>query len=433
MDPKTSVHRSPRPFTGIEPEELLLSLAVEVIENADREHPADRVLREVLHREAQLSQPGAARVSRWVFQYYRWRGWLKNERGLLRKIRKAEELAERFEKNPFSLRAEALRAKAVPSWVHEVMDVSDAWLRSLQREPKLFIRVRPGQGRELVESLGHLRKTWLPDAYVYEGRRDLFRTHEFAQGRFEIQDITSQLVGHLCAPRPGELWWDACAGEGGKTLHLADLMQGRGQVWATDTAQWRLERLRRRAARAQVQNYQAAHWDGGPERPMSVLFDGVLVDAPCSGVGTWGRNPHARWTTQLQDVHELAALQRRLLEHVAPAVKPGGRLIYAVCTLTRPETIEVVNAFQGAHPEFEPLPLRWPLPGLPDWSTPTLLLWPQDTDGNGMFIAAWRRRKDAEPAPAQLERNRSSQPGEPASSQTLLGPAERISTELPEK
>jgi|DewCreStandDraft_5_1066085.scaffolds.fasta_scaffold00006_6 16S rRNA (cytosine967-C5)-methyltransferase len=424
--------------TGIEPEERLLALAVEVLERADRDHPADRVLREVLHRESSLSQAGATRVSRWVFQFYRWKGWLKDERGLVRKIRKAEELAERFEKNPFSLRAETLRAKAVPSWVHEVMDVSDAWLRSLQREPRLFIRARPGQGRALMDSLGHLRKTYLPDAYIYEGKKDLFRTPDFAHGRFEIQDIASQIVGHLCAPQPGENWWDACAGEGGKTLHLADLMQNRGQVWATDTAEWRLERLRRRAARAKVFNYQASVWDGGPQRPMTILFDGVLVDAPCTGIGTWQRNPHARWTTRPEDVQELSALQKRLLEHVAPAVKPGGRLVYAVCTMTRAETTEVVAAFQASHPEFEPLPLRWPLPGLPDWHTPTLMLWPQDTGGNGMFIAAWRRRKTDEPtAPgsgsAQFDRNKSSEPGEALSSQTLLGPAERISTELPEK
>jgi len=437
-NPKPSSHRTPRLITGIEPEERLLALAVEVLERADREHPADRVLREVLHREATLSQAGAARVSRWVFQYYRWKGWLKNERGLLRKIQKAEELAQRFNKNPFSLRAEVLRAKAVPGWVHEAMEVPDAWLRSLQREPHLYIRARPGQGRALMESLGHLRKTYLPDAYIYEGKKDLFRTPEFAEGRFEIQDITSQIVGHLCAPQPGENWWDACAGEGGKTLHLADLMQNRGQVWATDVAEWRLERLRRRAARAKLFNCQTAVWDGWPKRPMAVWFDGVLVDAPCTGLGTWQRNPHARWTVQPKDVEELSGLQRRLLDNVASAVKPGGRLFYAVCTLTRAETVEVVQAFEAAHPEFEPLPLRWPLPGLPDWQTPTLLLWPQDTGGNGMFIAAWRRRKEAPPtrtAPvmAQLDRNKSSEAGEAESSQTLLGPADRMSTELPAK
>lgn len=431
MDGKPFAHRAPRPLTGIEPEERLLALAVEVLETADRDHPADRVLREVLHREANLSQAGAARVSRWVFQYYRWRGWLKNERGLLRKIRKAEELAQRFEKNPFSLRAESLRSKTVPAWVFDLMEVPDAWLRSLQREPRLYVRVRPGHERHLLEALGHLRKTWLPHAWIYEGRRDLFRTREFAEGRFEIQDITSQLVGHLCAPQPGELWWDACAGEGGKTILLADLMQGRGQVWATDAAPWRLERLRRRAARAGIFNYQAVPWDGGPQRPMNVRFDGVLVDAPCSGVGTWQRNPHARWTTRIEDVHELALLQRRLLANVAPAIKPGGRLFYAVCTLTRPETLEVVQAFQTEHPEFEPLPLRTPIPGMPAWESSTWLLWPQDTGGNGMFIAAWRRRPEA-PGPAastvQFEQNRSSHPGEAESSQTLLGPAERTST-----
>ena len=112
-------------------------------------------------------------------------------------------------------------------------------------------------------------------------------------------------------------------------------MANRGLIWASDRAEWRLQKLRRRAARAKVFNYRPARWDGGARLPTRTKFDGVLVDAPCSGLGTWQRNPHARWTTTVEDVRELAELQRRLLAHTAPSLKPGGRLIYAVCTLTR--------------------------------------------------------------------------------------------------
>ncbi len=116
----------------------------------------------------------------------------------------------------------------------------------------------------------------------------------------------------------------------------------------------------------------------------------MLVDAPCTGVGTWQRNPQARWTTTLADVAELAAVQLNLLSHTALAVKPGGRLIYAVCTMTRAETEEVAAAFVERFPAFEAASLRNPWGA--SHQTPYLGLWPQETGGNGMFLAAWRRK-----------------------------------------
>ena len=113
----------------------------------------------------------------------------------------------------------------------------------------------------------------------------------------------------------------------------------------------------------------------------------ILVDAPCSGVGTWQRNPHARWTTTPQDVRELAAVQRQLLDHVAGSLMPSGRLIYAVCTLTRAETTALAEAFSAAHPELAPFPLTALGSALS-----ALTLWPQDLNANGMFIAAWRKK-----------------------------------------
>ncbi len=124
-----------------------------------------------------------------------------------------------------------------------------------------------GGGRELARETGRgAGGGGLPDAVIYEGAEDLFRTAEFHAGEFELQDISSQIVGWICDPQPGETWWDACAGEGGKTLHLCDLMRGKGLVWASDRAAWRLQKLKReRAARARVFNYRAALWDGGRE------------------------------------------------------------------------------------------------------------------------------------------------------------------------
>jgi 16S rRNA (cytosine967-C5)-methyltransferase len=148
--------------------------------------------------------------------------------------------------------------------------------------------------------------------------------------------------------------------------------------------------LKRRAARAKVFNYRAVLWDGGAKLPTKTKFDGILVDAPCSGTGTWQRNPQSRWTTFLQDVKELAEVQKQLLANAATALKPGGRLIYSVCTLTRSETTEVAEAITKRFADLKPLGLKNPFKqNGPEENA--LWLWPQETEGNGMFICAWQK------------------------------------------
>jgi 16S rRNA (cytosine967-C5)-methyltransferase len=368
-----------------------------IITASSRENPADKVLREQLKAERDLLQSDARAISQTVFNYFRWRGWLDLTTPLTLQIRKARELAANFVEQPETFSDASLVERAVPAWLGGEMEITPAWARAIQAEPKLWLRAKPGQGRELVEKLGaaKLEKTLLPDTVQYKGEEDLFKRDEFHAGEFEIQDIASQAVGWLCAPAPGETWWDACAGEGGKTVQLSALMQNKGLIWASDRADWRLKNLKRRAARAQVFNFRTAVWDGGAKPPTKTKFDGVLVDAPCAGVGTWQRNPHARWTATVEDVKELAAVQKQLLAHVAPAVKPGGKLIYSVCTLTRAETSEVVADFNARFgSEFEPmvLPTISEHPGLAV-SGPSTTIWPQDAGGNGMFIAGWRKKK----------------------------------------
>ncbi|HEU0010818.1 MAG TPA: RsmB/NOP family class I SAM-dependent RNA methyltransferase, partial [Verrucomicrobiae bacterium] len=183
-----------------------------------------------------------------------------------------------------------------PGWVQQEVAANAVWKRALQTKPRTWLRARPGTAGEVAGKLKNCRvHERVHDALEYLGREDLFCTELFQSGAFEIQDINSQVVGLSCGAQPGETWWDACAGESGKTLHLSALMRNKGLIWATDRAEWRLKRLKRRAARAQVFNYRAALWDGGPALPTCTLFDGVLLDAPCTGLGTWHRNPHARW------------------------------------------------------------------------------------------------------------------------------------------
>jgi 16S rRNA (cytosine967-C5)-methyltransferase len=362
------------------------SLAIKIIAASSRERPADSVLRDEFRAQRDLMPADISGISRTVFNYFRWRGWLDLDQPLPDQIRRSRELATLFARDPASFSDADMVARVAPDWLSAEMDLSPAWARAIQAEPKLWLRAQPGQGRNLCDKLvdAELAENAFPDALVYHGERDLFQCDEFHAGEFEIQDIASQAVGWLCAPKPGEKWWDTCAGEGGKTLHLSALMQNQGLIWASDRAAWRLKSLKRRAARAKVFNFRVAAWDGSAKLPTKTKFDGILVDAPCSGTGTWQRNPHARWTTNPQDVQELAAIQQALLATAAPSLKPGGKLIYAVCTLTRSETIGVVNDFNARRPDFEPL--------VQEGLNGTRIIWPHDYGGNGMFIAGWRRK-----------------------------------------
>jgi 16S rRNA (cytosine967-C5)-methyltransferase len=384
-----SLSPSPPPRTTPRP----LPLAERIILGSDRAHPADAVLRETLKAHRQLSPADRASISQAVFTFYRWRRWLDEHKPLRDRIETALKLAERFAARPESFSDDELLARAVPAWLKQVMHVTPAWLQTLQTPPKLWLRARRGQGRGIARELGDCQpfgQGSLADTLEYCGHQDLFLTPAFHTGRFELQDLSSQAIGLICAPAPGQTWWDACAGEGGKVLHLSDLMENKGLIWASDSAPWRLQKLKRRAARSRVFNYRAAPWDGGPKLPTKTKFDGVLVDAPCSGIGTWQRNPHARWTVTAEDIRELSVLQTRLLAHAAPAVKPGGRLIYAVCTSAQAETRGVVAAFQEQFPGFSALAFFNPLATSAEPAA-ELQYWPQNHGGAGMFVAGWSR------------------------------------------
>ncbi len=381
----------------------LAQRAAHIISFVSPDTPADFVLRREVGGDRELESHEKRALTGAVFAYYRWFQWLDTAHALPRRVAAALDLQARFDADPASIKPEALAALALPAWARDSIDFPSpeartAYLRQLQRPPALWIRPQ----REFAASIARaLRHTAPPDlgpsgfslppsaltALRYTGPSDLFKSDEFKKGLFEIQDLASQLVGHACAPEPGSTWWDACCGEGGKTLHLSDLMDNKGVIWATDRHTGRLATLRKRAARAQAFNYRAITWNGGPFLPTKTKFDGILVDAPCSGVGTWQRNPHARWSLTETDVKELAEIQLQLLENTHKALKPGGRLVFAVCTITRQETTDIVRAFGAAHPELEPAPFT--TLGRPESS---LFLQPHELDANGMFIAAWRKK-----------------------------------------
>ena len=223
----------------------------------------------------------------------------------------------------------------------------------------------------------------MPDAFALPANAEVADTDAYRRGFVEIQDLGSQLVLAHAAVAPGQVWLDACAGAGGKALQLARALGAAGRVDATDVRPAQLEELRDRARRARIDTIRI-----GSAEPPPGGYDGVLVDAPCSGSGTWRRLPHRKWQTQPAELREFAALQGRILAEQAPQVRPGGQLVYATCSLARTENEGVVRAFLAAHPRFRPeVPARdWG--GASDGVGTTLL--PGARDSDGFYVAVLR-------------------------------------------
>ncbi|HEX9050096.1 MAG TPA: RsmB/NOP family class I SAM-dependent RNA methyltransferase [Anaeromyxobacter sp.] len=187
-----------------------------------------------------------------------------------------------------------------------------------------------------------------PWGLVLDGHANAFALKAFKEGRFEIQDEGSQLVALACGARPGWTAVDACAGAGGKSLALAAEMRNKGSLHALDTDEGRLSEARRRARRADVHNLRSREIAPGPEADAQLAdlagqADVVLVDAPCSGLGTLRRKPDARWRLAEGDPARFAATQRALVLRFARLLKPGGRLVYATCSVGRTENDEVAD------------------------------------------------------------------------------------------
>jgi 16S rRNA (cytosine967-C5)-methyltransferase len=236
-----------------------------------------------------------------------------------------------------------------------------------------------------------------PAGLRLKGKPAINRHPLFLEGAVEVQDEGSQLLAYLMGPRRGEMVADFCAGAGGKTLALSMLMQGSGRVYAMDVSEKRLRELAPRAARAGISNVHPIVLSGENDiraRRLAGKLDRVLVDAPCSGFGTLRRNPDLKWRHGATAVGELAAKQARILDAAARLVKPGGRLVYATCSILAEENERVAERFAAAHGDFAPLasgPLL-EVQRVPLDTGPYLRLWPHVHDTDGFFAAAFERR-----------------------------------------
>ncbi|MFD1106725.1 RsmB/NOP family class I SAM-dependent RNA methyltransferase [Sphingobium olei] len=286
-------------------------------------------------------------------------------------------------------------AGAVPGWIAPLIAEPVEQDALLGRAP---VDLRVNRLKAEVAAVRPL----LPEAEAVDGVSDALRLPEgfpveqstaWKDGLVEVQDAGSQLIVAACAARPGMMAIDLCAGAGGKTLALAAAMQGGGRLIAADTIRSRLARLEPRAQRAGAtfietllldQNHEAR----GLER-LTGHADMVLVDAPCSGTGTWRRNPEARWRLTPARLDRLVAEQARILDFAAPLVAPGGALVYATCALTDREGRDQVDAFMSRNVGWTAEPADMPVGRAhgPGW-----LLTPGHDGTDGFFFARMRRK-----------------------------------------
>ncbi|HSV28827.1 MAG TPA: RsmB/NOP family class I SAM-dependent RNA methyltransferase [Candidatus Omnitrophota bacterium] len=240
---------------------------------------------------------------------------------------------------------------------------------------------------------------WSPLGLRLKRRAPMVQLQAWRTGMVEIQDEGSQLVALLTDAQPGQAVVDYCAGAGGKTLALAAAMQNKGRLVACDVAEWRVDKAQERLRRAGVHNVTRRVIEGASDKWIkrsAASFDRVLVDAPCTGTGTWRRNPDAKWQLGETDLLELVASQKVILASAARLVKPGGRLVYATCSILPDENEGQVEAFLAEHPDFSlvPVPELWPsLVGTPcPVEGPWLRLSPLSHGTDGFFAAILQRQ-----------------------------------------
>jgi 16S rRNA (cytosine967-C5)-methyltransferase len=239
-----------------------------------------------------------------------------------------------------------------------------------------------------------------------EGKPALTKLDAFARGAVEVQDEGSQLLALLLDAKRGEMVVDFCAGAGGKTLAIGATMRNTGRLYAFDTSAHRLDALKPRLARSKLSNVHPAaiaHERDDRVKRLAGKIDRVLVDAPCSGLGTLRRNPDLKWRQSPKSVEELKVKQTAILQSAARLVKSGGRLVYATCSVLPEENEAIAEAFGAANPDFEPQDAAELLQGLKVEGFEALCaggadgkrylrLWPHRHSTDGFFAAVWNRK-----------------------------------------
>ncbi len=261
---------------------------------------------------------------------------------------------------------------AFPDWIiSRWMDrwgqqATDALCREINTIPAITLRtntLRVSRAR-LIETIRQEAEAVQETGYSPEGltlthlKRTLPQWPAFESGWFQVQSEAAQLTSHFLAPRPAERIWDVCAGLGTKTAHLAQLMRNQGQILATDLYAEKLKQLDADMDRLGITIVQSAQLDLTALEPdfQPGKFDRILLDAPCSGLGVLQKNPDGKWRVWPSDIKKNSIRQLTLLDKVAPFLKSGGILVYAVCSLEPEENEDVIEGFLQKHPEFDIYP-----------------------------------------------------------------------------
>jgi 16S rRNA (cytosine967-C5)-methyltransferase len=255
--------------------------------------------------------------------------------------------------------------ESIPDWMDEVgsKELGETWdkeIKELNKQAKVVLRVnqikisRNNLKKRLAEE--NIETEYIkgyPDALVLTERKNVFLTEAFKQGLFEVQDASSQLVAPFLEVEPGQKVIDTCAGAGGKSLHLAALMENRGQIIAMDIYGHKLTELKKRARRDGIHNIENRVIDGTKTiKKLKGKADRVLIDAPCSGIGVLKRNPDSKWKLEPDFLDRIRKTQASILDQYASMVKPGGKLVYATCSILPSENEQQVKGFLKKHPEF---------------------------------------------------------------------------------
>jgi len=354
------------------------------------EYPADGILRHFFRENPLLGGQDRAFIAETVFGILRHRFFLEslteritprslvlayqvkfngmNLRELTSLISESETkwLAEikaiKLETLPLAIQAE------FPEWLVEKLkqSMTDADILnlgfSLQKSAPLDLRVNTilAKRNQVLETLSQegieaQETPYSPCGIRLTGKPAINRHELFLSGKIEVQDEGSQLLGYLLAPKRGEMVVDFCAGAGGKSLLLGALMNSKGRLYAFDISEKRLNNLKPRFKRSGLSNLHAqriANENDIKVKRLAGKIDRVLVDAPCSGLGTLRRNPDLKWRQSPQSIDELKAKQAAILSAAASLLKPGGRLVYATCSFLPEENQQVVQEFLNTHPQF---------------------------------------------------------------------------------
>ena len=282
----------------------------------------------------------------------------------------------------------------VQFWIDKLgFDETEKLCQWFNQSPRIDLRINPLKtNREEVQKLFQSQNipmtsmSNIPQALrLNQSTGQIQHLPGYDQGWWTVQDSSAQLVSHLLAPQPGEFIIDACAAPGGKTTHIAELMQDTGKILAIDKVKSRLKKLQQNIDRLQLNSIEIKAVDVRECDDYNQIADQVLLDAPCSGLGTLHRRADARWRQTPENIQDLSKLQSELLEKVAKWVKPGGYLVYATCTLYPLENEGVIQSFLERYSNWK---IELPPEQFSAWRQPEgwIKVWPQRHNMDGFFM-----------------------------------------------